>query len=122
MYGRTYDISFRPFEMMKEKGWTAASSDTQAQEGDFFVLAYTEGKRKGQLEHVGIVVKIDTTDGEKWSCVAGGAGGRLGGQGVHDGVGRTPLQPRPGGVMGWVNVDLYFDGWAGPDVEVGDLE
>ena len=33
----------------------------------------------------------------------------------HDGVKRSQLEPIGGGVMGWLDVDSYFEGWAGPD-------
>ena len=45
------------------------------------------------------------------ATVAGGKGGNKSG---HDGVGRSALEPMPGSLMGWLDVDTYFDGWASP--------
>ncbi|MCC7221487.1 MAG: hypothetical protein IT490_12255 [Candidatus Contendobacter sp.] len=109
---KDFDIGLRGFELNREIGWTPAFlGDAVAggpQEGDFFQLGHN-----GMTDHVGIIVQIQ---GNLWSLVAGGAGGR---RSKHDGVKRTPLEPRPGGVLGWLDVDVYFSGWSGPDV--GDV-
>jgi hypothetical protein len=99
---------FHGFALEKERGWTPAwlgdAVNGGPQEGDFFQLA-----SGGMTEHVGVIVEIQ---GSNWSCVAGGAGGR---KSKHDGVDRKPLQARPYNVMGWVDVDAYFDGWVAPE-------
>lgn len=104
--------SLRAFALNTEKGWTPGwLGDAVAggpQEGDFFQLG-----SGGMTTHVGIIAQIH---GTLWSKVAGGAGGR---GSKHDGVKRTPLEGRPGGVMGWLDVDAYFAGWSGPDL--GDI-
>ena len=64
-------------------------------------------------DHVGIILEIQ---GDLWSLVAGGAGGR---RSKHDGVKRTPLEAKPAGLLGWLDVDAYFACWSGPDV--GDV-
>lgn len=110
---RDSDIQLHGFALNTERGWTPAfladGSKIGPQEGDFFQLGHA-----GMTDHVGIILAIQ---GNQWSLVAGGAGGRTS---KHDGVKRTPLQPRPNDVMGWLNVDVYFQGWSGPDV--GDVD
>ena len=110
--GKDIDIGLKPFKMNAEVGWIPAfiadCAGGKPREGDFFMMGHN-----GQADHVGIIV---TVKGDQWSVVAGGAGGR---GTKHDGVKRSALGPRPGGVLGWLNVDHYFDGWNGPDV--GDV-
>ena len=108
---KDFDIGLRAFELHTERGWTPAyladAAGVGPQEGDFFQLGHG-----GMTDHVGIIAKVE---GDLWTLVAGGAGGR---GSKHDGVKRTPPQPRPGGLMGWLSVDVYFEGWNG--VDVGD--
>jgi hypothetical protein len=105
--GKNQDINLRGFQLHTERGWTPAflgyAVNGGPKEGDFFQLGHG-----GMTDHVGIIVKIK---GELWGKVAGGAGGR---GSKHDGVKRTPLEPTMG-VMGWLDVDVYFEGWAGAD-------
>jgi hypothetical protein len=109
---RDTDVQLHGFALNTERGWTPGflgdAVNGGPQEGDFFQLG-----QNGVTDHVGIIVKIK---GKLWSLVAGGAGGR---KSQHDGVKRTPLEPRPGYVMGWLDADVYFDGWTGPDL--GDV-
>ena len=111
--GKVSDIIFRGFDLASERGWVSApEGDAKGgpQPGDFFQLA-----NGGATVHVGVIVEIQ---GSLWGCVAGGAGGRTA---MHDGVKRTLLQPRPGNVMGWINVDVYFEGWTDPSNIYDDL-
>lgn len=109
--GKEDDIGLRGFQLHTERGWTPAflgyAVNGGPKEGDFFQLGHG-----GMTDHVGIIVQIK---GELWGKVAGGAGGR---GSKHDGVKRTPLEPTIG-VMGWLDVDVYFEGWNGPDL--GDV-
>jgi hypothetical protein len=89
-----------PFTMHHEKAWVAKAPGASPQPGDYFLLGTPTA-----LEHTGIILEID--DG-KWSKVAGGAGGR---NYNHDGVKRTALEPIPGNVFGWLDVDAYYTGW-----------
>ena len=106
---RDTDVQLHGFALNTERGWTPAflgdATNGGPQEGDFFQLGHN-----GMTDHVGIIVKIK---GKLWSLVAGGAGGRTS---KHDGVKRTPLDPRPVNVMGWLDADVYFQGWRGDDV------
>ena len=112
--GKTTDIGLRGFQLNTERGWTPAflgyAVNGGPKEGDFFQLGHG-----GMTDHVGIIVKIKD---EFWGKVAGGAGGR---GSKHDGVKRSQLEPIGGGVMGWLDVDSYFEGWSGPDPgDIGD--
>lgn len=107
--GKSRDIGLKGFQLHKERiGWVPAALGYALyggpKEGDFFQLG-----TKGTTEHVGIILGIQ---GETWSCVAGGAGGR---RGKHDGVKRSPYHHRPHNLMGWIDVDVYFHGWSGPN-------
>ena len=106
------DIILHGFQLEREPGWVPAfigySISSGPKEGDFFELGH-----KGMTDHVGIIAEIQ---GDMWSCVAGGGGGR---KSHHDGVKRSELSPRPQSLIGWVDVDVYFEGWDGPDV--GDV-
>lgn len=93
-----------PFKMNTYKGWVANAGGAKPAPGDFFLLGSPT-----YIEHTGVVLEVD---GSNWSAVAGGAGGRGAG---HDGVKRTALEPMPGNLMGWLDVDTYLDGWKSPD-------
>jgi len=105
--GLDEDYLLRGFQLNVERGWTPAFLGYAIQggpkPGDFFQLF----NKFGQTEHVGVILSIE---GDMWSIVAGGGGGR---GTKHDGVTRTPLQPRPTNLMGWLDVDIYFEGWHG---------
>ncbi len=96
----------RPFKMAIERGyspaWLRDAVKGGPEEGDFFLTGHNE-----QLQHVGVIVQVE---GSLWSVVGGGAGGRTS---RRDGVKRTPLQSRPAGVLGYLNVDIFFEGWGG---------
>jgi hypothetical protein len=107
--GKWQDIGLKGFQLHTERiGWIPAAVGYALyggpKEGDFFQLGHG-----GTTEHVGIILGIN---GDTWSCVAGGAGGR---GSKHDGVKRTPYQHRPHHIMGWIDVDIYFRGWSGPN-------
>ena len=93
----------RPFKLNVEKGFVANADGASPEPGDFFLLG-----TGGSADHVGVILEVD---GSNWSTVAGGKGGNKSG---HDGVGRSALEPMPGSLMGWLDVDTYFDGWASP--------
>ncbi|HLJ49051.1 MAG TPA: hypothetical protein VKU01_23715 [Bryobacteraceae bacterium] len=109
MAGKLPPTELRPFKMPVTRGWAPAWLTDAAvggpKEGDFFLIT-----EQGEMKHVGIIAQIE---GQLWSVVAGGQGGR---SSRHDGVGRTPISARPTGVFGYLDVDSYFQGWAGPDV------
>ena len=108
--GKDDEIGLRGFQLHTERGWTPAFlgyANGGPKEGDFFQLGHG-----GMTDHVGIIVKIKD---EFWGKVAGGAGGR---GSKHDGVKRSQLEPLGGGLMGWLDVDVYFEGWNGPDLPV----
>ena len=108
--GKEDPIGLRGFQLHTERGWTPAflgyAVNGGPKEGDFFQLV----SKSGMTEHVGIILTIK---GDLWSAVAGGAGGR---GSRHDGVSRSILKPRPQNLMGWIDIDAYFQGWNGPDV------
>lgn len=96
------------FQMQKNKvpGWSEAwlsfAIGIGPKEGDFYQCGTDT-----QSMHVGVIVEIR---GDLWSVVGGGAGGRTSG---HDGVKRSMLQRKPDNVFGWLDVDIYYDGWDG---------
>ena len=101
-FGFKNTIALHGFALNSEVGWVPYSgSPAGAKPGDFFQLGHG-----GWTDHVGVILEIE--DGQ-WSLVAGGAGGP---SSKHDGVKRTALQPIPGGLMGWLDVDVYFQGWS----------
>jgi len=108
--GKSSAPDLQPFKMPSMRGWSPAWLTDAAvggpQEGDFFLIA--EG---GEFKHVGVIAQIE---GQQWSVVAGGQGGR---RSKHDGVGRSPVSIRPSGVFGYLDVDSYFQDWSGPDVD-----
>jgi len=97
----------RPFKLNTENGWVANADGASPEAGDFFLLGTAV-----HLEHVGVILEVD---GSNWSMVAGGAGGK---RFQHDGVKRTALEPMPGAVMGWLDVDTYFSGWVSPSADI----
>jgi len=82
--------------------WLAFAIGIGPKEGDFYQCG-----TESVSTHVGVIVEIR---GNFWSVVGGGAGGRTS---MHDGVKRSMLQPKPNNVFGWLDVDIYFDGWDG---------
>lgn len=101
-FGFKNSVVLHGFALNSEVGWVPYSgSPAGAKPGDFFQLGHG-----GWTDHVGVILEIE--DGQ-WSVVAGGAGGR---SSNRDGVKRTTLQPVPGGLMGWLDVDVYFQGWS----------
>jgi len=91
-----------------------ADSTIAAKPGDFFLTKYTKNtvpdEHKnwvGFSHHVGIIYEV-SPDGNMWSQVAGGSGGR---NMEKDGVSRKPLQIKPEGLVGWLDIDLYYAGW-----------
>lgn len=103
----------RPFEMFKNKAWRAYPKDGWPKAGDFFALGALTNPH-----HVGVIMDIDT-NAQKWTKVAGGAGGRLMG---HDAVKRTDWEPIDHDFAGWLDVDVYFDGWVPADSIYDEFE
>jgi hypothetical protein len=98
--GLTVDVLYHAFEQQTEPGWVPASSGRTPKPGDFFQCGTATAAYQ-----VGVILEVS---GDRWARVVGGAGGRALGR---DGVTRTALEPHAGPVMGWVDVDVYFDGW-----------
>jgi hypothetical protein len=99
--GLMVDVLYHAFEQQTEPGWVPASSGKSPKPGDFF-----QCRTATTAYHVGVILEVS---GNRWAKVIGGAGNKAMG---HDGVTRTALEPHAGPVMGWVDVDVYFDGWA----------
>jgi hypothetical protein len=94
------------FNLPIEKGWHwYPDSDSEPQAGDFFQF----GTRGGTYEHVGLV--FDRV-GDMWTTIESGQGGPNAG---FDMIKRKGPNPFPNGhLMGWINIEEYFEGWEDP--------
>lgn len=101
--GKSQAIGLKPFKMNQEKAWVANNGTAVPQPGDFFLIGTVN-----DMKHVGIILNIN---GTMWEAVAGGAGGK---RSKRDGVKRTAMEARPEPVLGWLDVDVYFNGWESP--------
>lgn len=92
---QTFDLS------LNKKGWHWATDTTQQPSvGDIYAVG-----KPGAVKHVGVILN---STGDAWQTVEAGQG--LIGQ--YDGITRKPWHvPDATKLMGWINVDEYFDTW-----------
>jgi hypothetical protein len=97
--------TFHSFDLPKAGGtawyWNPTPEKTP-QPGDFFQI----GTRGGMYKHVGVIVDINYII---WTTVEGGQGGPKSG---FDAIKRK-VGVMPSGLMGWINIDEFFQGWSG---------
>jgi hypothetical protein len=98
----------------EKAAFVKATPTAKAKPGDFFLTNFTKNtvptEHKnwvGMAHHVGIILEISPDD-SRWARVAGGAGGR---KAMKDGVSRSALELIPEGLVGWLDVDIYYSGW-----------
>lgn len=100
---------FQSFDLPKAGGnaWNwFPTPDKSPKPGDFFQV----GTRGGRYEHVGII--IDVNEGT-WSTAESGQGGPSSGCDIIKRKTKAAYN-----LMGWIDVDAYFDGWKGSIADV----
>lgn len=102
--GKLARRNFPSFDLPNAGGpaWTwYPSSEKSPKAGDF----YQVGKKGGMYQHVGIILSVN---GETMHTADSGQGGPGAG---YDAIKRKDRNLS--GIMGWIDVDEFFKGWAG---------